>query len=380
MTFTVRSILESDVASFLATRDDIPLQQRPSFAAVKAEWQHLFLGWFDSAEVHAQSRMVGSAVVLLRPLPRTGYFLAYIPEGPLLDWDSPDAVAALEPMLAFLRERGAFMVKIGPRLPVRTWRARTIRTALADDQRPDRWRDLPPDVTTDWLRLRLALRGAGWLPYEAPQAGFGGTLQPRYGFELDLADRDLADIKAGMSTQWRRNIARASKRGVQIDKPGAAGLPEFHRLLRASGERGGFIPRDEGYFQHMWEVMVAEDPDLITLYLARHDGVAHAGMLMVSSGDRASYTFGGSDEAGREVRPSNALQWQMICDAHAAGRRVFDLRGASDGIAPDDPEVGLTTFKAGLGADAVEYLGEWDYLLRPMIAHPFRAYWNRRPH
>jgi len=130
----------------------------------------------------------------------------------------------------------------------------------------------------------------------------------------------------------------------------------------------------------MWEVMVAEDPDLITLYLARHDGVAHAGMLMVSSGDRASYTFGGSDEAGREVRPSNALQWQMICDAHAAGRRVFDLRGASDGIAPDDPEVGLTTFKAGLGADAVEYLGEWDYLLRPMIAHPFRAYWNRRPH
>lgn len=380
MTFTVRPISAAEVGAFLAERTDVPLQQRPSFAAVKSEWQHLFLGWFDAQGSAAGERMVGSAVVLLRPLPRTRYPLAYIPEGPLLNWDSPDAVQALSPMLDVLRAHGAFLVKIGPRLPVRMWRARTMRASLADPQRPDRWRDLPPDVTTDHVRVGLALRAASWRHYEAPGAGFGGTLQPRYGFELDLAGRDLAELKANMSTQWRRNITRAAKRGVEVSTPGADGLAEFHRLLVASGERGGFIPRDEAYFRHMWEVMSAEDPNLITLYLARHDGVAHAGMLMVSSGDRASYTFGGSDEAGRDVRPSNALQWQMVCDAHAAQRRIFDLRGASDGIAPDDPEVGLTTFKAGLGADAVEYLGEWDYVLRPVLGHPFRAYWNRRPH
>ena len=378
--FTVRRISAAEVAAYLTDRRDIPLQQRPSFAAVKAEWQHLFLGWFTQTGARAGEKMVGSAVVLLRPLPRTRYTLAYIPEGPLLDWDSPDALTALPPLLEVLRAHGAFMVKIGPRLPVRIWRARTMRAALADDQRPARWRDLPPDVTTDRLRLSLALKAAGWQPYEAPTAGFGGTLQPRYGFELNLADHTLAELKAGMSTQWRRNITRAAKRGVEVETPGVDGLTEFHRLLVASGERGGFIPRDEAYFRHMWEVMSAEDPNLISLYLARHDGVAHAGMLMVSSGDRASYTFGGSDEAGRDVRPSNAVQWQMVCDAHAAGRRVFDLRGASDGIASGDPEVGLTTFKAGLGADAVEYLGEWDYVLRPVLGHPFRAYWNRQPH
>ncbi len=373
MAISVRIVDAAMVRGFLHNRAEVPFQQRPSYAQVKDEWGHLYLGWF------AEGEMVGSALVLLRPLPKLPWALAYLPEGPILDWDLTTPTTALKPMLEVLKAQGCFMVKIGPRLPVHRWRAATIRSAMGAGT-ATRWRDVPADETTSSTLLAESLAAAGWLPYEAPGVGFGGTLQPRYGFELDLADRSLDDIRAGMSTQWRRNVNRAQKRGVVVERMGVEGIGEFHRLLRASGDRGGFEPRDEEFFRRMFTAILDEDPDAAAIYLASHDGTAHAGMLMVSSGDRDSYTFGGSDDEGRDVRPSNAVQWQMVQDSHARGARVFDLRGVSDALGADDPNLGLTTFKAGLGADAVEYLGEWDYPLRPAIARAFRAYWNRKPH
>jgi lipid II:glycine glycyltransferase (peptidoglycan interpeptide bridge formation enzyme) len=56
----------------------------------------------------------------------------------------------------------------------------------------------------------------------------------------------------------------------------------------------------------------------------------------------------------------------MLQDAHAGGASVFDLRGISDTLDPGDPLFGLLRFKTGLGGDAVEMVGEWDYPLRPV--------------
>jgi hypothetical protein len=68
------------------------------------------------------------------------------------------------------------------------------------------------------------------------------------------------------------------------------------------------------------------------------------------------------------VRGSNAIQWQMIRDAAAAGcAHVYDLRGITDTLKSDDPHIGLIQFKTGTGGEAVEYVGEWDLPL------------NRRP-
>jgi lipid II:glycine glycyltransferase (peptidoglycan interpeptide bridge formation enzyme) len=55
----------------------------------------------------------------------------------------------------------------------------------------------------------------------------------------------------------------------------------------------------------------------------------------------------------------------MLSDAHAGGAYVYDLRGISDTLDPANPLFGLLRFKTGLGGDAVEMVGEWDYALRP---------------
>jgi lipid II:glycine glycyltransferase (peptidoglycan interpeptide bridge formation enzyme) len=128
----------------------------------------------------------------------------------------------------------------------------------------------------------------------------------------------------------------------------------------------------------MWAAMQAEDPDRIRLYLARHEGDLVAATTMVRVGTHAWYSYGASSSEKREVRGSNAIQWQMMRDARDAGATVYDLRGITDTLDPDDAHYGLIQFKLGTGGEAVEYVGEWDLPLNRLLYKAFDLYMSRR--
>ena len=124
--------------------------------------------------------------------------------------------------------------------------------------------------------------------------------------------------------------------------------------------------------------MNAEDPDRLRLYLAHHEGDLVAATTMVQVGAHAWYSYGASSTAKREVRGSNAVQWQMMRDARDAGAAVYDLRGISATLDPDDHLFGLVQFKVGTGGEAVEYLGEWDLPINRVLFAAFDLYLRRR--
>jgi vancomycin resistance protein VanK len=128
----------------------------------------------------------------------------------------------------------------------------------------------------------------------------------------------------------------------------------------------------------MFRALLGEEPDRIRLYLARHDGDLVAATIWVRVGGHTWYSYGASSTEKREVRGSNAAQWQMIRDAIAAGAEVYDLRGITDTLTADDPHVGLIQFKVGTGGEAVEYAGEWDLPLNRPIYKAFELYLRRR--
>ena len=128
----------------------------------------------------------------------------------------------------------------------------------------------------------------------------------------------------------------------------------------------------------MYDALSAEDPDRIRLWLARHDGDLVAATIAIRVGGHAWYSYGASSTEKREVRGSNAIQWEMIRDALAAGADVYDLRGITDTLDSDDPHIGLIQFKVGTGGEAVEYAGEWDLPLNPLLYKAFAAYMKRR--
>lgn len=368
---TVRAISAEEHLAFLRSRSSASFLQCPSWAAVKREWGHESIGWYDDA-----GALVGAGLVLLRQVPKVKKFLAYLPEGPVIDWATDDLAAWLTPMVAQLKAMGAFGVRMGPPVPVRRWSAATIKTAIGAGS-AKRLADLTPDSShADGLRVIESLARAGWQP---PDAGGGFSAgQPRYVFQVPLAGRTESDLLAGFNQLWRRNIKKADKAGVSVELGSAADLPAFHALYAETAARDGFTGRPLGYFQQMWSAMLAEDPDRIRLYLARHEGELVAATTLVQVGEHAWYSYGASSTDKRDVRGSNAIQWRMMRDSAAAGATVYDLRGITDTIDAGDPHFGLIQFKLGTGGEAVEYAGEWDLPLNRLLYKAFDVYMSRR--
>ena len=370
MALDVRPITPTEHQAFNDTRPSVSFLQTPAWAKVKSEWGHASIGWFDGSE------LVGAGLVLYRQLPRIKKSLAYLPEGPVIDWESADIGAWLTPLAAFCKRQGAFAVRLGVPLVVRSWSATSTKAAIADDTMA-RIGDAKPDhLNAAAVRTRNQLRHLGWLP---PKDGEGFAAgQPKYVFQLPLAGRSEDELLAGMNQLWRRNIKKAAKSGVVVTRGDADDLAAFHTIYRETAERDHFTPRPLSYFQTMFEALRAEDEDRIRLYLGHHEGDLIAATTWVRVGEHAWYSYGASTTAKRDVRGSNAVQWQMIRDAAAAGASVYDLRGITDSVAADDPHLGLIQFKVGTGGETVEYLGEWDLPLNRLLYKAFDLYLSRR--
>jgi lipid II:glycine glycyltransferase (peptidoglycan interpeptide bridge formation enzyme) len=368
----VRTLSRDEHLAFIEAQASASFLQCPSWGRVKGEWRAESLGWVDGDD-----KVLGAGLVLYRQVPRLKRYLAYLPEGPLIDWSDSDLGAWLDPMVAHLKAAGAFGIKMGPPVEVRRWAADTVKKAIADKS-ATRLGDLPTDATSRSVETGVvaALRARGWRP---PPEGEGFAAgQPRYVFQLPLAGRSEDDILKGFNQLWRRNVKKAEKSGVVVTTGTRDNLSEFHALYRVTAERDHFTPRPLAYFQRMWDAMTAEDPHRLRLYLARHEGDLVAATTMVQVGEHAWYSYGASSTEKREVRGSNAVQWQMIRDALASGATVYDLRGITDTLDDSDPHFGLIQFKLGTGGEAVEYLGEWDLPLNRLLFKAFEAYMGRR--
>ncbi|MFH8793764.1 lipid II:glycine glycyltransferase FemX [Streptomyces sp. NPDC017941] len=368
----VRPISGAEHVAFVRAQRSVSFLQTPAWGRVKTEWRSESLGWFDGR------RLVGAGLVLHRPVPRLDRFsLAYLPEGPVIDW-SGEIGAWLDPLASYLKEHGAFAIRLGPPVVTDTWSAAQVKEGIAAPgvkrltDLPGQWGDpVGADVSS-------RLRDAGWLP-QNPRDGFG-VGHPQFKYEVLLTGRTEAELLGGMSQQWRRNIKRAAKEGVEVTV--GDGSPEdlkaFHDLYVHTAERDRFTPRPLRYFETVFAALRAEDPERIKLYMAHHQGDLAAAGVLVHVGTRAVYAYGASATGKREVRGSNACQWAMLRDALAADCDVYDLRGITPTLDADDPHVGLLRFKVGIGGRAARYVGEWDLPLRPMVYRAFDLYMRRR--
>ena len=348
--------------------------QTPAWGRVKTDWREESLGWYDA------DRLVGVGLVLHRAMPVVGRSLAYLPEGPLLDWAglaaSGDLDRWLDPLVTRLRDSGAFAVRMGPPVVTRRWQAATVKQAIADPALT-RLGDVPADSADACGDAVVEhLRRTGWR-LQTAEGGFS-TGQPRHVFQVRLEGRDEHQLLAGMNQQWRRNIKKAAKAGVTVREGDRDELTAFHTLYTETAARDHFTPRPLAYFHTMWDELRGEEPDRLRLHLAEHRDDLAAATLSVRVGDHVWYSYGASSTKNRDVRGSNAVQWQLIRGALADGAGVYDLRGITDTLDEADPHLGLVQFKVGTGGEAVEYAGEWDLPLSRLLYRAFDLYLRRR--
>ncbi|GAA1707770.1 peptidoglycan bridge formation glycyltransferase FemY [Kribbella yunnanensis] len=372
---SIRIISADEHAAFIAARPSASFLQTPGWAAVKSEWKAESLGWYEPAN---PAELVGVGLVLYRQMPKVKRYLAYLPEGPAIDWDAIDLGRYLRPLAEHAQAQGAFGIRMGPPVPTRRWTAKTIKDAIAGGQQP-RLGDVRPDVIEpSGATVANQLRALGW---KAPRVGEGFAAgQPQYVFQVPLADRGPDDLLKNMNQLWRRNIKKADKMGVEVTQGGPEDLKAFHQLYVETAERDHFTPRPLPYFEKMYSAMATQPAGCcdFRVYNAHHEGDLVASTIWIRVGGHSWYSYGASSTAKRDVRGSNAIQWRMMSDALESGATVYDLRGITDTLDPNDPHVGLIQFKVGTGGEAVEYVGEWDLPLNKALYTAFDLYMRRR--
>lgn len=357
MNLVVKKINESEHSSFLKSANDFSFLQLPNWAKVKTEWKHFSIGFYGS------ENLVGVSLVLTRAIPKINYSLWYLPEGPVLNENYllqvEEWVRALK---EFTKGKRVFAVKFGPRIIQNRFSKDEIELAIETGLKNfDAIKNEPNEAIA-------ALKTSG-CKQQSQAAGFG-DFQPRFIFIKDILNKTDEALLKEFNQLWRRNIKKSESSQIVVKSGGVELLPIFHKLYEETAIRDRFTPRGFKYFEKMLENLNTEISK-IRIYVAFKDEAPLAATIWIKVKNRVWYSYGASSNEGRDFKPSNAIQWQMIKDARDAGAEIYDFRGISDSLNPNNPLFGLLRFKLGTNGEAVEYIGEWDLVINKLIYRGF---------
>jgi lipid II:glycine glycyltransferase (peptidoglycan interpeptide bridge formation enzyme) len=264
----------------------------------------------------------------------------------LLDWtDQPLRERALDDLQSFAKKQGAVFLKMDPDVRLGTG------VPGADGSTEER---LGAD-------LQAGLTRRGWV-YSADQIQFRNSVL------IDLRPSE-EELLARMKQKTRYNVRLAEKKGVAVRAGTTADLAALYRMYAETSVRDGFVIRDEGYYQTVWQTFMSnvkspisnlQSPITIPL-IAEVDGEPVAGLFLFMFAGRAYYVYGMSRDSHREKMPTYLLQWEAMKRAKSAGCAVYDLWGAPEIFDETDSMWGVYRFKEGLGGRVVRTLGAWDY-------------------
>jgi peptidoglycan pentaglycine glycine transferase (the first glycine) len=276
-----------------------------------------------------------SAQVLYRPLPGGLGTIAYVPKGPLADYDDPSTLRVfLDALRPLAHQRRAICLKIEP--------------------------DLEDDVA-----LAEQLRALGFRL--SPQ-----TIQPRRTILVDL-DAEPDELLGHMKQKTRYNIRLAARRGVTIRPGEESDLPAFYRLMDLTAQRDGFGIHTRAYYEAAHRLFVPVGQG--RLLLAEYEGQLLAGLVVLAAGNTACYMYGASSDEYRNLMPTYLLQWEAMLWAREQGCRDYDLWGVPDEdeerledqfAERNDGLWGVYRFKRGFGGRLVRTVGAWDLVYAPL--------------
>ena len=287
------------------------------------------------------------ALALFRSLP-LGWTIAYVPRGPLADWNDAVALGDLVSALDLVcRSRRAVCLKWEP--------------------------DLPDSPACTGLLTALGF-------HPSPH-----TVQPRRSLVVDLAGAE-ADILGRMKQKTRYNIGLAAKKAVTVRAAQSpAEVEAFIALMAVTGARDHFAVHAPDYYRRAYALF--HPSGHCQVFLSEYQGQALAGVMAFALGRRAWYFYGASSGRERNRMAPYLAQWEAMRWARARGALTYDLWGV-----PDEDEAaleaefeqrrdglwGVYRFKRGFGGRLVRTVGAWDRVYHPVMYQAYVTYLRLR--
>jgi lipid II:glycine glycyltransferase (peptidoglycan interpeptide bridge formation enzyme) len=297
----------------------------------QAAWGELKAG-FGWQVVRVQAGGGGAQLLFRRFAP--GLTMAYLPKGPL----GNDCAALWAEVHRVCRQRGAFFLKV----------------------EPDAW----AEDASDW---------PGFVP--------AASIQPRRTIVVSLLGHE-ADWLERMKPKTRYNIRLAERKGVKVRL--TEDVQTFHGLMQITGKRDGFGVHSLAYYQRAYDLFVRQGR--AALLQAEFEGRPLAALMVFSSGRRAWYLYGASNDEERNRMPTYLLQWEAMRWAAAQGCQEYDLWGVpdveeaalEDGFTQrSDGLWGVYRFKRGFGGEVRRAAQAWDWVYQPLVYRLYGWYARR---
>ncbi len=189
--------------------------------------------------------------------------------------------------------------------------------------------------------------------------------------DLSLSEEE---ILAQMKQKGRYNVRLAAKKGVVVRRDDQA-VGEFWRLLKETTERDGFHGHGEEYYQRM----ISELGENAGLYVAEFEGEVLAAAIITYFGKVATYYYGVSGNARRELMAPYLLHFEIMKEAKAAGFEKYDLFGIAPlGLEKGHAWEGVTRFKRQFGGEEVNYARPQEFAFRRFWYWVYRGWKKAR--
>lgn len=315
---------------FLKSFPNAHLLQTSAWGMLKADF-----GWKPVWVVHDQAL---GAQVLFRQLP-FGYSLAYIPKGPVGYQE-----ASQELILTFWRELNDIC---------RARRAVFLKVELDLWEQKSERIPLPAGFTI------------------SPTA-----VQPLRTLVVDISENEQT-ILGRMKQKTRYNIRLADRKGVVVHP--WDDITGFYQMMQTTGERDAFGVHNLAYYQRVFEIFHPDGG--CELFLAEHQGIPLAAVMVFVNGERAWYFYGASTNEQRNLMPTYLVQWEAIRWARQRGCKQYDLWGVPDADLQrleaqfntrSDGLWGVYRFKRGFGGQLQRSPDPWERVYNPWLYKLYR--------
>lgn len=179
-------------------------------------------------------------------------------------------------------------------------------------------------------------------------------IDPEHTWVLDLpkTDEEIYQIIGKNKARAHRNhkIKEISLRTSKNPED----MKIFFKFYESVAEKDNFQTNERKYLENQLKF------DFATLYIAEFQGKPIGATIIYTGKDACYYAYAGADYEFRKKEAGAILLTQMLMDARAAGKKIFDFWGITTSENPKDPWYGFTKFKKSFGGRQVDYAGTYD--------------------
>lgn len=171
---------------------------------------------------------------------------------------------------------------------------------------------------------------------------------------------DETGLLASYNTNAKRNIKKAIKNGLKVERAEFSQLREVAKLIGQTGTRRHFETKDTDYYEKMSQ---AFGQDLEALLVKDENGKVHAAGLFIQTAQEFLYLLGGSDPVYGKFGGPFLVQYVAMQHALERGCLKYNFYGISGLFDGSD---GVLRFKQNFGGFIEQKLGEFRYSPSPI--------------